>query len=82
MILEVLINICFGIIMGLFDLIEFSGVPLLSETASVLSEFCVYGSYVVGADLLLIFGGLVVTWTAAKLSVGVGIRLWELLPFT
>lgn len=82
MIIEGLINICVGIIIGFFELIEISGIPMLSDAAYVLVDFCIYGSYVVGGDMLLAFGGLVVAWSAAKLSVGIGIRLWELLPLT
>lgn len=82
MLLEALIEICVSFIIGLFDFVSLSGISLLVDAAGVLSNFCVYGSYIVGADLLFVFGGLVLTWTLAKLSVGVGIRLWELLPFT
>lgn len=82
MILESLINICVSFVMGLLELITISGIDILLDAVAALSEFCVYGSYIVGADMLLVFGGLVLTWSVAKLSVGVGIRLWELLPFT
>jgi len=81
-IIEFLINVFVGIIMGFFDMIEISGIPFLSDTAALLSEFCVYGSYVVGADMMLLFAAMIVTWTTAKLTVALGVRIWELLPLT
>ena len=80
MILEGLINIFVGFLLGLLDGLSLLSLPL--DLISLLSEFCSYGSYIVGSDLLMLFASLVFTWTAAKLSVGIGIRLWELLPFT
>lgn len=80
MILEVLISFFTNFILGLLDLISLVSLPV--DAVQVLQTFCVYGSYIVGRDLLMLFASLVFTWTAAKLSVGVGIRLWEMLPLT
>ena len=89
MILESLIDVCLGVLYGLFDMLElyqnsiiYSQNSLLYDAVSVLSEFCVYGSYVVGADFMLIFSSLIVMCATAKLTVGIGVRLWELLPLT
>ena len=84
MIVEFFVNVGFGIVMGFLDLLEAADIKtgILFDLACVLSEFGIYGCYVVGADLLFIFSGLVISWTMAKLSVGLGIKLWELLPLT
>lgn len=82
MIVEALITLCVAVLSGLFSLIEVSGLSLLVDAVGALTTFAVFGSYVVGSDLLLVFGGMVAAWAAAKISVGIGIRLWELLPFT
>ena len=80
MILEALITLFSNFIQGLLDMVSIVSLPL--DAIEVLHQVCLYGSYIVGSDLLMLFGSLIFTWTAAKLSVGVGIRLWELLPLT
>lgn len=80
MILEALISLFCSFILGLLDLISVVSLPL--DAITVLQQFCVYGSYVVGSDLLMLFASVVFTWTAAKLSVGLAIRVWEMLPLT
>ena len=80
MILETLITLFSNFIQGLLDMVSIVSLPL--DAIEVLHQVCVYGSYIVGSDLLMLFGSLIFTWTSAKLSVGVGIRLWELLPLT
>ena len=80
MILEMLITMFVDFLIGLLDGIELVSLPL--DMVEMLTEFSIYGSYIVGSDLLLLFASTVFTWTAAKFLVGIGIRIWELLPFT
>lgn len=80
MIFEALITLFCDFLLGLLDLLSVLSLPL--DAIEVLQTFAVYGSYIVGSDLLILFGSVVFSWTVAKLSVGVGIRLWELLPLT
>lgn len=80
MILEALISLFSSFILGILDLLSVVSLPL--DAISVLQTFCVYGSYVVGSDLLMLFASVVFTWTAAKLSVGLALRIWEYLPLT
>lgn len=80
MILEILISIFTNLVLGFLDLIDIVMIPV--DLILVLRTFCVYGSYVVGSDLLLIFSSLVFVWTSAKLSVGLALRIWEYLPLT
>lgn len=80
MILEALITLFCNFLLGLLDLISVLSLPL--DAIGVLQTFAVYGSYIVGSDLLMLFASVVFSWTVAKLSVGIGVRIWELLPFT
>lgn len=80
MILEMLISFFCDFILGLLEMLDIISLPL--DAIEVLHEFFVYGSYIVGHDILIIFGSLVFGWTIAKLTVGIGIRVWEMLPFT
>lgn len=80
MIFEVFIN-------GLIVMIEAAingavvvGIPV--DGIAQLAKVCSYGSYVVGADLLLVFASCVLTWMGIKLSVGIFLFVWRLLPFT
>ena len=53
-----------------------------SDIAGALSTFIAYGNYVVGGDLLLLFATSVTTWMTLKLTVGVVLFVWRLLPLT
>lgn len=80
MMIEAIIDVFFGFLTGLLSVLQIVELPF--DAVGVLRTFTLYGSYIVGADIMLLFSSLVFMWTAAKLSVGIGIRLWELLPFT
>lgn len=80
MILETIINIFCGILDGLLTGFEFVQIP--KQGIEALATVTAYGSYVVGADLLLCFVSVVTTWIIVKLSVGVGLFIWRLLPLT
>ncbi len=80
MILEAIINIFCGILGGLLDTISFVQIP--TQGIEVLATFTAYGTYVVGADLLLCFASVVFMWASLKLTVGVGLFIWRLLPLT
>lgn len=80
MIAEILIGMFMGFIENIFVLIPTDSVP--AGAIEPLAEFFVYGSYIVGPDTLILFGAIVFAWAFAKISIGLGIRLWELLPFT
>lgn len=80
MIFEILINVFVDFLLDLLDGINLISLPI--DTVEMLTEYCIYGSYVVGSDLLLLFASTVFSWTSIKLLVGFGIRIWELLPLT
>ena len=80
MILETLINVFCVLLDGLLSGLSFVQIP--EQGIAVLATVTAYGSYVVGADLLLCFASVVTTWMIFKFSVGIGLFLWRLLPLT
>ena len=80
MILETLINIFCVMLDGLLSGVEFIQIP--KQGIEALATVTAYGSYVVGADLLLCFASVVATWMLIKITVGVGLFIWRLLPLT
>lgn len=80
MILEALINLFFDFLMSLFD--TFHLITLPTDVIEALRNFVVYGGYVVGNDLLILFGTTIFSWVGLKLTVGISLRIWEMLPFT
>ena len=80
MIIELLVDFGCNIISSLFDGLAFFSLPI--NLISVLYQILCYGSWVVGADLLLVFASCVVLWWGLKATVGLGIFIWKLLPLT
>lgn len=80
MILETIINIFCVMLDGLLSGFELVQIP--KQGINALATVTAYGSYVVGADLLLCFASVVATWMLIKLVVGIGLFVWRLLPFT
>ena len=80
MIFETLIDYFVSLLSLAID--GFHAVSLPFDLISALGTVVSYGSFVVGADLMLIFCSCVVGWLTLKISVGIIIFVWRLLPFT
>ena len=80
MIVEFFINLVTGFITSALSAAQVLTIP--SDIAGALSTFMAYGNYVVGGDLLLLFATSVTTWMGLKLTVGVILFFWRLLPLT
>lgn len=80
MIIELLVTFGCTFLKGLLDVVSFLSLPV--DLINVLSTITGYGSWVVGGDLLLIVLGCVVFWWGVKISIGLGVYIWRLLPFT
>lgn len=80
MILETLINVFCAMLDGLLSGLSLVQIPV--QGIQVLATVTGYGSYVVGADLLLCFASVVSAWMLFKLVVGIGLFVWRLLPLT
>lgn len=80
MIGETLIDLCIGVLRGLFGVLEIVNLP--TQLIGTLGNILVYGNWVVGTDVLLLFVGSVVFWWGVHLSIGIAIWVWKLLPLT
>lgn len=80
MIGEVLIDLFFGIFSVLFSAIDFMSLP--TELIGALSNIMAYGGWVVGIDILALFGGSVVFWWGVHTSIGLAVWVWDKLPLT
>lgn len=80
MILEGIINLVVESVVVALGMFEAVNIPV--HYIATLGKFASYGSYVVGADLLLIFCGVVLSWSAFKMIMGITLFLWRLLPLT
>lgn len=83
MIFEFFINIFVTFLEGIITSI--SSLPFLSipvDSAYAIAKISVYGSWIVGADLMVVFGACVFFWTSVKLTAGLVLFVWRLLPLT
>lgn len=78
MIFQVLIDFAVSLISGLISGLSFFSIPL--DFVNTLATVCVYGNWLVGADVLLLFAGCVSTWFGIKLSAGVVLFVYRLIP--
>lgn len=80
MIGEALVDLCFGIFRLLFGSLEFLALP--TQLISTLETILVYGIWIVGVDIMVLFVGSVVLWWGVHLSIGLAVWLWKMLPLT
>lgn len=80
MIIELLCQFAAGIFKGIFGLLEVFSLPL--DMIMVLTNIIKFGSWVVGADLLLLFVGSVVFWWGVRATFGIVVWIWRMLPLT
>ena len=80
MIVESVVDLFFSVMTMAFGGLEIIGLPL--QTINTLQTILVYGVWVVGADIMALFVGLVVGWWGMKFIVGLVVWVWELLPLT
>lgn len=80
MILESVITLFCSMLDGLLSAVSLVQIPTQGITA--LTNVVGYGAYVVGSDFLLVFCGCVCAWMTLKLTIGISLFLWRLLPLT
>lgn len=80
MIVETVVDLFFSLMTQAFAGLEIIGLPY--QYINTLSTILVYGTWIVGADILAIFVSMVVGWWAIKFVVGLVVFIWELLPLT
>lgn len=80
MIIESLINVAVTLFSGIISGLNFFSIP--TDLIDVLATVCVYGNWIVGADVLLLFSGCIAIWFLIKMSFGLILFIWEELPLT
>ena len=80
MIVEGLLTVALSCVFGLFSLMEVVKLPV--EIMGVLTTILQYGVWVVGADIMALVFATVTGWWTIKLTVGLAVFIWELLPLT
>lgn len=79
MVFQALINLCLGVLMGFFDLLNVFQLPF--EAINVLGEILVYGSWVVGVDMLILIFSSVFMWVGVRFSFNILLWVYEHIPF-
>lgn len=80
MIIESLINVAVTLFSGIISGLNFFSIP--TDLIDVLATVCVYGNWIVGADVLLLFSGCIASCFLIKMSFGLILFIWEELPLT
>ena len=80
MIVEGVCSFACRLLYSLFSALEFVTLPV--DLISTLAHILQYGTWVVGADVLLLFTGSVALWWGVKASIGVALWLYDKLPLT
>lgn len=81
MILQAIIDMAVGVLSMLLSGLT-GWVTIPTDLMSTIGSITGFGSWIVGGDLLLLLVGSVTFWTATKLSIGLALWLWKLLPLT
>lgn len=80
MIVESVVDLFFALMAQAFAGLEIIGLPF--QVINTLQTILVYGTWIVGADIMAIFVATVVGWWTIKFVVGLVVFIWELLPLT
>lgn len=80
MILEIIVTFLCSILETV--LIPLQAITLPFNLISTLATITGFGSYIVGADLLIIFSGCILFWSGIKIVVSFALFVWDLLPLT
>lgn len=78
MIIEGICSFACTLLYGLFSTLEVISLPF--DLINTLAGIMQYGTWVVGADILLLFTGSVALWWGVKASIGVGVWVYEHIP--
>ena len=79
MIIEGICSFACGLLKVLFSGLEIFDLPF--DMINTLGAVLQYGTWVVGSDVLLLFTGSVALWWGVKASIGIGVWVYEHIPF-
>ena len=80
MIFEYLLSLCKSFIITLISGIDVIKLPY--EFVSFLGTVTNCGAFICGSDILLYFCTSVMFWFGVKITAGIVLFVWRLLPFT
>lgn len=80
MVIELLCQLAANVFKGIFNLLEVFTLPL--DLIMVLTNLLKFGTWIVGADILLLFTGSVVMWWGIRATFGLVVWIWRMLPLT
>lgn len=80
MITSTLLSWFFSLLTHLLNGFDILSLP--SNFITLISNVVVYGTWVIGADLLGIIISTAVWWWTLKLVIGIVLFIWRLLPLT
>lgn len=80
MIGEILIDLFLNVFRLLFGAFEVVNLP--TQVISTLSTILVYGNWVVGLDIMVLFATCIVFWWGFYATAGLAVWVWDRLPLT
>ena len=80
LIFQPLIDLLCNIIVTALTAVNLVTIP--ANGIQAIATVASYGNYIVGADLMLVFASMVLGWMTLKMTVGLILFIWRLLPFT
>lgn len=80
MIVSGLIDLVCSILKGLLSLADKLHIPV--DAINVIGQITKYGCWIVGADFMALFFGVVISMYTIKFSIGVIEWVWKMLPLT
>lgn len=80
MIIESVTGVAYWMIGRLFEGLQIVSLPV--NLATVLVDFMKVGAWILGADLLGIVFSSILFWLTFKLTAGLLLFIWRLLPLT
>ena len=80
MVTETIMQVCSDILISALNGVSTLNLP--TALIAILADYTAYGVWILGADLCLAVMSCVMFWIGVKLTLGVVIFIWRLLPFT
>lgn len=79
MVSDVLLSFGLSIIRFIFNAVEFFVVP--TDIVEPLFDILVYGTWVVGYDVVILCTSCITFWIGVRLSTGLAVWIYDHLPF-
>ena len=80
MIIQSVIDLCCSVFVSMMN--GLSSMPVPTDLMSAMGGLAVYGCWVLGTDLFLAVSACISYWFITKITAGLILFVWELLPLT